>query len=64
MRYDVYSPAKHVRAHILLPAGKTCRTLLVDGEETAFAPVCVGGSSYLDFECTPKGCLSVEVLFG
>ena len=31
MRYDIYSPAKRIQAHILLPKNKKCKTLLIDG---------------------------------
>lgn len=49
MRYDIYSPAKKIKAHILLPKGKWCRTLLVDSCHTEFENVRVGDSQYIDF---------------
>lgn len=65
LRYDLYSPANTVRAHILLPAGKTCRSLLVDGAETPFALSTVGDSVYADVTVTgiTAGKISFEVLF-
>ena len=63
MRYDLYSPAKHIAAHILLPAGKHCSKLLVDGKETAFETVRVGESDYIDFTVEGRSCVRMEVLF-
>ena len=63
MRYDVYSPAKKVTAHILLPKGKECRTLLKNGEPTAFATEVVGSSCYVNFESEASGYLSLEIVF-
>ena len=63
MRYDIDSPAKKVRAHILLPKGRKCARLLLNGGETSFSPVRVGGSEYVDFEF--EGCpkAKIEILF-
>lgn len=36
MRYDVYSPARKIKAHILLPTEKNCSKLLLNGKETDF----------------------------
>lgn len=48
MRYDVYSPAKKINAHILLPKGKKCSKLIVDGREMTFETSAVGESCYVD----------------
>ena len=64
MRYDVYSPAKHVTAHVLLPAGRTCKALLLDGNPTDFTHSRVGDSVYVDFSSEADGVLSAQLLFG
>ena len=63
MRYDVESPAKKIAAHILLPKGQKCRTLLLNGEDTPFETEYVGESAYVNFTCTPEGKVSFELLF-
>ena len=65
MRYDIYSPAKKIKAHILMPKGKTCSALLVNSVEKAFSVNYVGDSAYVDFDIdsvntTP---VSIEVIF-
>ena len=64
MRYDVYSPAKEINAHILLPAGKKCAKLLLNGKETAFACEQIEKSVYVNFQTAAgaKG-LRIEILF-
>lgn len=65
MRYDVYSPARKISAHILLPDGKRCAKLLVNGTEAAFETETIGQSVYVNAEIT--GALSpvqFEILFG
>ena len=63
MRYDVCAPSKHVQAHILLPKGRRCAALYLNGEETAYQISQVGDSVYVDFETDMAGKLSVEILF-
>ena len=63
MRYDIISPSKEIRAHILLPKGRDCTTLLVDGVETKFELSQVGVSKYVDVNIKPTGKLSIELLF-
>ena len=63
MRYDVYSPAKKITSHILLPKGKKCKKLLIDGEEASFETEPVGESKYVNFTSEPQKRLSVEILF-
>ncbi len=63
MRYDVYSGAERINFHILLPKGKTCSKLLVDGKEHPFATSKVAGSVYADFSYSPGGKVSAEILF-
>ena len=63
MRYDIDSPAKKISAHILLPKGKKCARLLLNGEEHGFGPVSVGESDYVDFEFAADRKASMEVIF-
>jgi hypothetical protein len=63
MRYDVYSPAKKIQAHILLPKGKKCEKLLVDGSDHCFKTELVGESTYANFTASPNGKISIEILF-
>lgn len=64
MRYDIYSPAKHIAAHILLPKGKTCKELLVNGKQKSFETVKIRESVYVDFEVSEvDGRVSMEIIF-
>jgi hypothetical protein len=63
MRYDIYSPAKNISAHILLPEGKRCDYLLIDGQKSEFTVSRVGDSSYVDFDAVPNGKISIEIIF-
>ena len=65
MRYDIYSPAKKVTSHILLPENKNCSKVFVDGQEKDFTVVNVGASRYVDFEVTEiqDKKLSIEIIF-
>lgn len=65
MRYDMYSPAKKVTAHILLPEGKNCSKLIIDGKEKDFIIVIVGTSKYVDFDVDniKYKKISIEILF-
>ena len=65
MRYDVYSPAKKIQMHILLPKDKSCNKLLVNSEDMPFEISTVGNSKYVDFtvnDITDKK-VSVEIIF-
>ena len=62
MRYDVYSPAKQVKAHILIPAGRTVKGLLLDGVDTPYTLSTVADSLYLDLTCEANGHISLEIL--
>lgn len=64
LRYDLISPAETVHAHLLLPSGTAAKAVLADGVSSAFTPVCVGDSHYVDLTLFPKdGRCSLEVLF-
>lgn len=65
MRYDLYAPTKKVHAHILLPKGKACSQLLVDGKPHDFTISVIGQSEYVDtvLEQVLDGKVSFEILF-
>ena len=63
MRYDLYSPAKVIHAHILIPKGRSASTLIVNGSESDFTLVRVGDSLYLDKTVTASGKVSLEIIF-
>ena len=63
MRYDVYSPAKTIRAHILLPNGKNCKRLLVNGTETPFSTHKMGNYTYVNADVASDKLVSFELLF-
>ena len=63
MRYYVLSPAKELRAHLLLPKGKSCSRVKVNGREQTFELVKVGESVYVDFVVKPEGKADLEVFF-
>jgi hypothetical protein len=54
-RYYLRSPAKKIEAHLLVPPGKTPKTLRVNGAETPFTLATVGESRYVDATVTPAG---------
>ena len=63
-RYHLRSPAKKMSAHLLLPSGKTPKTLRVNGAETSFTLSNVGESRYVDAAVTPQaGIADFEVLY-
>ena len=59
----IFSPAKKIRAHILLPKGKTCKQLLLNGTETDFTVESVGDSAYVNIDCNADRKMSFEVIF-
>ncbi len=63
MRYDMASPATVLEGHILLPAGKTCRALTVNGEPTAYTCTMVADSPYVDFHTAGTGKYNIEIYF-
>ena len=64
LRYRLESPAKRVRAHILLPEGKTAAALYVNGIETPFAVTAVDASRYVDVTVEPTdGLADFEVIY-
>ena len=63
MRYDVYSQAEKINAHILLPKGKSCFKLLVNGVESAFTVSRVAQSSYVDISVKGEKQVSLEIIF-
>lgn len=65
MRYDLYSPAKRIKAHILLPTGKNCKSVSVNQCRIDYTPARVVNSDYIDFELAPipQSKVSIEILF-
>ncbi len=63
MRYDLISGAERINAHILLPKGKRCAKLLVNGEQTEFSPSRVGDSNYVDTSVVGTKNCSFELIF-
>ena len=63
-RYHLRSPARKIKAHLLVPPGKTPKTLRVNGKETAFTLSTVGESRYVDVTTSPaNGVADFEVLY-
>ena len=63
MRYDVYSPAEKITAHILLPKDKKCTAVTVNGENVEFSSETVENSRYVNFVAFPDKKVSIEILF-
>ncbi len=63
LRYDVYSEAQKINAHILLPKGKTCSKLFVNGKETAFKISEVAQSIYVDVSVKGEKHVSFEAIY-
>lgn len=63
MRYDIYSPAKKISAHILLPVGKECKKLILNGKEISFDTEKVGDSVYVNINTSANGKASLEIIF-
>ncbi len=49
MTYRLSCPSERIDCHILLPEGRKCAALTVNGRETAFEEAEVGASRYIDF---------------
>ncbi|MBR5660290.1 MAG: hypothetical protein IKW99_01930 [Bacteroidales bacterium] len=64
MRYRVDSPAREIRAHILLPDSVTASTVLLNGKPVAFRETLVGESRYVDFSARSlAGSADIEIGF-
>lgn len=63
MRYDIYSSAEKINAHILLPKGKIVSALYSSGARKEFVITDVGGSKYVDFTENGKKHNSFEIIF-
>ena len=62
LRYDIYSKAEKINAHILLPKGKSAAKVLLNGSEIAFNEVKVADSTYVDFTVN-SGNAQMEVIY-
>lgn len=63
MRYYVISPAHEIQAHVLLPEGKRCAHLYINGTETPFEISMIGESRYVDCTIHSDGNVNIEILF-
>lgn len=65
MRYDIYSPANKINAHILLPEDKKCEEIFINGEKSDFLNIKVADSDYVDFtiENNDGKKVSIEIIF-
>lgn len=63
MRYCLFSPAKKIDAHILLPEEKICSDILFNGHSIPFKTSQIGSSHYVDFIVNPSGKADFEILF-
>ena len=63
MRYLVKSPARKMKCHILLPEGKKCTAVFVNGGAVGYSEVNVASSRYVDFDINPDGVADLEILF-
>lgn len=63
MRYDILSEAEQINAHILLPKGKNCKELYINGIKTAFKDNNVGNSQYVDVSVKSDKIVKFEIIF-
>ena len=63
MRYDIYAKEAAVHAHILLPKGRSCTAVSVDGQPVAFTLERIRDSVYVNFEAAGKRQIVMEVYF-
>ncbi len=63
MRYDVLSEAEQVNAHILLPKGKRCKELYVNGQKMSYCDNVIGESHYVDVSVQGVKHLKFEIVF-
>ena len=64
MRYDLCSPAQNIKCHILLPKGRICDAVFVNGTAVEFIACKVGQSNYADFKISDNsGKISIEINF-
>lgn len=64
MRYDVYAPSREIDAHIMLPKGKSCSRLIINGEEHPFETSCISEYGYVDKKIYANGkYTSIEIIF-
>lgn len=62
LRYDIYSKAEQINAHILLPSGKLPARVLLDGSEVEFSKCSVGDSQYVELTIM-SGNARIEVIY-
>lgn len=62
MQYLIVAPSKRIDAHILLPEGKNCISVTVNGKEMPFASISVAGSPYADFSFEKESSEKAEIV--
>ena len=63
MRYDLYAKEAVIHAHILLPKGKSCSAVIVDGQPAEFTLERIRDSVYVNFEAEGKRQIIMELYF-
>ena len=63
MRYDLYAKEAVIHAHILLPKGKSCSAVIVDGQPAEFTLERIRDSVYVNFEAAGKRQIIMELYF-
>ena len=63
MRYDIFSEAEKINAKILLPEGKHCKALFVNGTEIPFDVEMVRASEYVCASVPGEKKVSFEIIF-
>lgn len=63
MRYYIISPAREIRAHLLLPEGKQCIRVRINGRDISFKNSRVAQSHYVDFIIKTDGKVNMEIFF-
>ena len=63
MRYDLYAKEAVIHAHILLPKGKSCSAVIVDGQPAEFTFERIRDSVYVNFEAAGKRQIIMELYF-
>ncbi len=63
MRYDIDSSAEEINAHILLPKGKICSEMYINGKASAFTTEYVEDSAYANIAIKTGGKVSFQIIF-
>lgn len=63
LRYDLYSPAERIEAHIMLPKDKTAGQVFLNGLPIDFTVSVIGEDRFVDFTVSGVLRFSLEILF-